>query len=106
MLTHRQERILCAVTGTAAATLQPAAGAAGELTGLLLMRAWHESRGRTPTKVLIPDSAHGTNPASVTMAGYEAVEVPSDGQLTYTWSFGEPGGGHPTQIIGEVTLVR
>src|SRR5688500_7965031 len=72
------ERILCEVTGTAAATLQPAAGAQGELTGLLLMRAWHESRGRGPTKVLIPDSAHGTNPASVTMAGYEAVEVPSD----------------------------
>ncbi|HVW33794.1 MAG TPA: aminomethyl-transferring glycine dehydrogenase subunit GcvPB, partial [Acidimicrobiia bacterium] len=72
------ERILCAVTGTAAATLQPAAGAAGELTGLLLMRAWHDASGRTPTKVLIPDSAHGTNPASVTMAGYEAVEVPSD----------------------------
>src|SRR6266513_2077524 len=72
------ERILCEVTGTAAATLQPSAGAQGELTGLLLMRAWHESRGRRPTKVLIPDSAHGTNPASVTMAGYEAVEVPSD----------------------------
>ncbi|MDQ1498747.1 MAG: glycine dehydrogenase subunit 2 [Actinomycetota bacterium] len=72
------ERILCEVTGTAAATLQPAAGAQGELTGLLLMRAWHESRGHHPTKVLIPDSAHGTNPASVTMAGYEAVEVPSD----------------------------
>jgi glycine dehydrogenase subunit 2 len=72
------ERILCEVTGTAAATLQPAAGAQGELTGLLLMRAWHESRGRRPTKVLIPDSAHGTNPASAAIAGYEAVEVPSD----------------------------
>ncbi len=72
------ERALCAVTGTAAATLQPAAGAAGELTGLLLMRAWHEAAGRNPTKVLIPDSAHGTNPASVTLAGYQAVEVPSD----------------------------
>jgi glycine dehydrogenase subunit 2 len=72
------EEALCAVTGTAAATLQPAAGAQGELTGLLLMRAWHDSRGRSPSKVLIPDSAHGTNPASVTMAGYTAVEVPSD----------------------------
>jgi glycine dehydrogenase subunit 2 len=77
-LLHALERALCAVTGTAAATLQPAAGAQGELTGLLLMRAWHASRDRHPTKVLIPDSAHGTNPASVTMAGYEAVEVPSD----------------------------
>ena len=72
------ERILCEVTGTAAATLQPAAGAQGELTGLLLMRAWHESLGRRPTKVLIPDSAHGTNPASVALGGYEAVEVPSN----------------------------
>src|SRR5438067_2641861 len=52
------ERVLCEVTGTAAATLQPAAGAQGELTGLLLMRAWHESRGRSRTTVLIPDSAH------------------------------------------------
>ena len=72
------------MTGTAAATLQPAAGAQGELTGLLLMRAWHESKGRRPTKVLIPDSAHGTNPASVTMAGYEAVEVPSDRRASST----------------------
>ena len=72
------EQALCAVTGTAAATLQPAAGAQGELTGLLLMRAWHAAQGSNRTKVLIPDSAHGTNPASVTMAGYEAVEVPSD----------------------------
>ena len=62
----------------AAATLQPAAGAAGELTGLLLMRAWHEAQGATRHKVIIPDSAHGTNPASVTLGGYEVVTVPSD----------------------------
>ena len=62
----------------AAATLQPAAGAAGELTGLLLMRAWHEAQGETRHKVIIPDSAHGTNPASVTLGGYEVVTVPSD----------------------------
>jgi glycine dehydrogenase subunit 2 len=74
------EDVLCRVTGMAAATLQPAAGAQGELTGLLLMRAWHAANGSTRTKVLIPDSAHGTNPASVTLAGYEAVEVPSDGR--------------------------
>ena len=72
------EEALCAVTGMAAATLQPAAGAAGELTGLLLMRAWHEARGHPRRKVVIPDSAHGTNPASVTLGGYEAVTVPSD----------------------------
>ena len=69
---------LCAVTGMAAATLQPPAGAAGELTGLLLMRAWHRDQGRAPTKVIIPDSAHGTNPASVTLGGYATVTVPSD----------------------------
>ena len=62
----------------AAATLQPAAGAAGELTGLLLMRAWHEAQGVDRHKVIIPDSAHGTNPASVTLGGYEVVTVPSD----------------------------
>ena len=72
------EETLCEVTGMAAATLQPAAGAAGELTGLLLMRAWHEARGSVRTKVIIPDSAHGTNPASVTLGGYEVVTVPSD----------------------------
>lgn len=68
---------LCKLTGMAAASLQPPAGAAGELTGLLIMRAWHRSQGRSPKKVLIPDSAHGTNPASVSLAGYETVSVPS-----------------------------
>lgn len=69
---------LCAVTGMHAASLQPPAGAAGELTGLLLMRAWHQARGQTRSKVIIPDSAHGTNPASVTLGGYQTVTVPSD----------------------------
>jgi glycine dehydrogenase subunit 2 len=72
------EEALCAITGMAAATLQPAAGAAGELTGLLLLRAWHAAQGRQRKKVVIPDSAHGTNPASVTLGGFEAVTVPSD----------------------------
>ncbi len=72
------EQQLCEITGMAAATLQPAAGAAGELTGLLLMRAWHDAHGQTRHKVVIPDSAHGTNPASVTLGGYEVVTVPSD----------------------------
>src|SRR4051794_19892199 len=72
------EEALCSITGMAAATLQPPAGAAGELTGLLLMRAWHAAQGRQRTKVIIPDSAHGTNPASVTLGGYETVTVPSD----------------------------
>ena len=69
---------LCEVTGMHDITLQPPAGAAGELTGLLLMRAWHEAQGRQRTKVIIPDSAHGTNPASVTLGGYETVTVKSD----------------------------
>ncbi|HVV35523.1 MAG TPA: aminomethyl-transferring glycine dehydrogenase subunit GcvPB [Acidimicrobiales bacterium] len=69
---------LCAITGMAAVTLAPPAGAAGELTGLLLMRAYHEGVGRQRTKIIIPDSAHGTNPASVTLGGYETVTIPSD----------------------------
>jgi glycine dehydrogenase subunit 2 len=71
---------LAEVTGMDSVTLQPPAGAAGELTGLLIMRAHHaaERPGREPTKVVIPDSAHGTNPASVTLAGYSVVTVPSD----------------------------
>jgi len=74
------EDILCRITGMAAATLQPPAGAAGELTGLLLMRAWHAAHGDGDRRrrVLIPDSAHGTNPASVTLGGYQVTQVPSD----------------------------
>ncbi|MBV8385712.1 MAG: aminomethyl-transferring glycine dehydrogenase subunit GcvPB [Acidimicrobiia bacterium] len=72
------EQALCRVTGMHAATLQPPAGAAGELTGLLLMRAWHTERGNPRHRIVIPDSAHGTNPASVTLGGYETVTVPSD----------------------------
>ncbi|MER3404061.1 MAG: glycine dehydrogenase (aminomethyl-transferring), partial [Chloroflexota bacterium] len=72
------EEALCRITGMHAATLQPPAGASGELCGLLLMRAWHEAQGRQRRSVIIPDSAHGTNPASVTLGGYEVVTVPSD----------------------------
>lgn len=72
------EETLCEVTGMSAATLQPAAGAAGELTGLLLMRAYHEANGDVRRRVIIPDSAHGTNPASVTLGGYEVTTIPSD----------------------------
>lgn len=72
------ERAICALTGMKRATLQPPAGAAGELTGLLIMRAYHDAQGEERSKVLIPDSAHGTNPASVAIAGYETVVVPSD----------------------------
>ena len=77
-LLWRLERALCEITGMARATLQPPAGACGEMTGLLLMRAYHEHRGEARTRVIIPDSAHGTNPASVRLAGFEAVPVRSD----------------------------
>jgi glycine dehydrogenase subunit 2 len=77
-LLWRLERALCEITGMARATLQPPAGACGELTGLLVMRAHHERTGSPRSKVVIPDSAHGTNPASVRLAGYQAVHVPSD----------------------------
>jgi glycine dehydrogenase subunit 2 len=76
-LLWRLEQALCAVTGMARATLQPPAGACGEMTGLLLMRAFHDAAGRQRRTVLIPDSAHGTNPASVQLGGYAAVPVPS-----------------------------
>ncbi len=72
------EQRLVSITGMAGATLQPAAGAAGELTGLLLIRAYHEARGENRTRILIPDSAHGTNPASVTLGGYEVTTIPSN----------------------------
>ncbi|TMK54033.1 MAG: aminotransferase class V-fold PLP-dependent enzyme, partial [Actinobacteria bacterium] len=72
------EEALCAVTGMDAVTFQPAAGAHGELTGLLIMRAFHEHNGDQRKRVIIPDSAHGTNPASVRLAGYEVSEVASD----------------------------
>jgi glycine dehydrogenase subunit 2 len=77
------ERWLCQLCGMDAFTLQPSAGAQGELTGILVARAYHESRGQTRPKVLIPDSAHGTNPASVSVAGLTAVTVKSsaDGQV-------------------------
>lgn len=72
------EKYLCEITGMDHMTLQPAAGAHGELTGLLLMKAYHTSKGNThKTRILVPDSAHGTNPASAAMAGYTVVSIPS-----------------------------
>jgi glycine dehydrogenase subunit 2 len=74
-LMHALERQLCAITGFRRATLEPAAGAHGELCGLMLIRAYHADRKQTRRKVLIPDSAHGTNPASCTLNGYETVPL-------------------------------
>ncbi len=72
------ERALVEITGLPNVSLQPSAGSHGELAGLLLTRAYHEDRGEQRTKVLTPDTAHGTNPATVTMAGYEVVKVATD----------------------------
>lgn len=72
------ERALAEITGLPAVSLQPAAGAQGELTAMLVARAFHRHRGENRTEVIIPDSAHGTNPASVRLAGMKAVEVKSN----------------------------
>jgi len=73
--------MLAEIVGMDAVTLQPAAGAHGELTGVLLMRAYHRSRGDlNRRKILIPDSAHGTNPASVARAGFDVVTIKSDAE--------------------------
>jgi glycine dehydrogenase subunit 2 len=78
-LMHELGEMLGEIAGMDAVTLQPAAGAQGELTGVLLMRAYHQSRGDLQRRrVLIPDSAHGTNPATVALAGFEVSELKSN----------------------------
>src|ERR1700730_2537338 len=72
-LIARMETALAEITGMDAVSLAPAAGAQGELTGLLMIRAWEEHRGKVRRKGIIPDTAHGTNPASCTLAGFEVV---------------------------------
>src|SRR3712207_7178305 len=74
----RLQDALAELAGLPHVSLQPSAGSHGELAGLLLTRAYHEDRGEQRTKVLTPDTAHGTNPAMVTMAGYEVVKVRSE----------------------------
>ena len=72
------ERFLAEITGMDAVSLQPSAGAQGELTGMLLIHAYHKSRGRKPSKILVPDTAHGTNPASAALCGYRPTAVASN----------------------------
>ncbi len=73
------EKYLCQVTGMDNMTFQPAAGAQGEFTGLLLIKAYHKSKGdHKRTEIIVPDSAHGTNPASAVMAGFQVVSIPSN----------------------------
>ena len=78
-LMWRLERGLAEVCGMDRVSLHPAAGAQGELAGLMMIRAYHQAQGRDPKKVLIPDTAHGTNPASCALNGLEAVKFPMEG---------------------------
>ena len=72
------EKHLCSLIGMDAMTFQPAAGAHGELTGVMLIKKYHESRGETQrTKIIVPDSAHGTNPATAVMCGMTVINIPS-----------------------------
>lgn len=75
---HELAEYLCEIAGMKAVTLQPAAGAHGELLGLMLIRAYHENAGNPRENILIPDSAHGTNPASVTISGYNSIKIKSN----------------------------
>lgn len=75
---HLAEQVFGEITGMDAMSFQPAAGAHGEFTGLLLIKAYHDHRGdKGRNKIIVPDSAHGTNPASAVMAGYQVVNIPS-----------------------------
>src|SRR5205807_9701487 len=77
-LMWRLQGALAEIAGLPHVSLQPSAGSHGELAGVLLTRAFHEDRGESRHKVLTPDTAHGTNPATVTMAGLEVVKVETD----------------------------
>src|SRR5437867_2565969 len=81
------EGCLAEISGMDAVSLQPAAGAHGELTGILMIRAYHESQGNPRKKILIPDSAHGTNPASATISGYEVQNIPSNKRGTVDFDY-------------------
>jgi len=75
---YEMEQILCEMTGMERFTMQPLAGAHGELTGVMIMAAYHKAKGNKKKYVIVPDSAHGTNPATVATAGYEIISIDSD----------------------------
>ncbi len=81
-LMYRLQESLAEISGFPAVTLQPAAGAHGEFAGMLMIRSWHEAQGQKRHKVIIPDTAHGTNPASAALCGYEVVTVETNGMLS------------------------
>ena len=93
-LMEELQRWLAEISGLHATTLQPAAGAHGELTGLLIIRAAHQAEGRDPGRIIIPDTAHGTNPASVVMGGFVPAPVRSDPR-------GGVDLGHLREVIAE-----
>jgi len=82
-LIYNLEELLCEITGMKRFTFQPSSGAHGELAGMLMIRKFHETKGNIKTKVIIPDSAHGTNPATASMCGYQiqVIESNSDGLI-------------------------
>jgi len=86
---YEMDLLLSEITGMAAFTMQPMAGAHGELTGIMLIAAYHRDKGNTRSTVLVPDSAHGTNPASAAMAGYQVLTVPSKGGVMDPEAFEE-----------------
>ncbi|MFH1092784.1 MAG: aminomethyl-transferring glycine dehydrogenase subunit GcvPB [Candidatus Omnitrophota bacterium] len=75
---YKTEKLLCAITGMDAFTMQPLAGAHGELTGVMLIAAFHRHRGEKRKYIIVPDSSHGTNPASAAIAGYEVIVIPTN----------------------------
>lgn len=76
-LMYDLEQYLCEIAGLPGVTLQPAAGAHGELAGMLIIHAFHAKKGKQRSKIIIPDTAHGTNPASATLCGYESINITS-----------------------------
>ena len=78
-LMYGLQQVLCTITGMSLFSLQPSSGAQGELTGMLMIRKYHQLQAKKKTKVIIPDSAHGTNPATASMCGYKTLTVESSG---------------------------
>ena len=100
-MVYELERLLAEIAGMAAGCLQPMAGAHGELTGVLLIAAYHRSRNDTKRDtILIPDAAHGTNPASAAMAGFKTVTIPSNaaGNVDYD-AFASLMGDHVAGVM-------
>lgn len=77
-LLYHMEKLLCEITGMDGFTMQPLAGAHGELTGTMIIAAYHRAKGNKKKYIIVPDSSHGTNPASAAIAGYEVIVIPSD----------------------------